>query len=1082
LRGMSKQWSLENIAYRGLKIAGNTDLQFKYDNYHSAFVVGKFLSMAAFTSLTMNRAVAMKFADRLLYEIQEVMGADISHLSRYPEEKELLLIPPCVFLILAVRMEKDWLIVTLQHFRQKGATYLSVDTTNAEDASSDDTNHGSSGNSGNSGNNGNSSSGDNNGNTSGNSSGNCSWNSSGNYSGNNRDSGNSSGNNGNSASHQEGDCVNEAELNNYQNQNYFGPCEGSAGSNQTNQTSPGGNDIEYSADDTTENYDENSFYLLDDLSEFIPASEKQKVTEFFTVNKIQSKPQIANLLHVDVESFELAQFDATESEIGPTKFQDVLKMLYLTMKMPSSSHVWIVDDKNSVNIAATVVSKLQSCSRILSSVNVYPSETYHDLSVTIAAQCAVELFEGRDLFMKAFSSVEGSLVSTDIFNEIVIRPLRQLTDYVYPRSPCTRAIVLKISSSSTDDGLIDFLVKNSCFLPGWVKLVVVSEVVPSCAVFASSRFLIIDDVGRKIQQPGAKPEWVNDPMPAEIPLAPQSYADIVRSFYEPEGKWTGQVWSPGTYPCKSFPQITMKPDFGIAMSGGGLRAAALGLGWLRALNKHGLITKARYISVNSGGSWITEPLLWSAVLNGNAKVNSSMTVAEVDAVYSAEIAASAAYQVPRALTQDFGGEVLDQMGHNFWRRHKVNVWSHAVEKLFEEAIGPVFKKFDSYLSVGQQNIESSRLPFLIVNGTVVVSREHDDKHMVHVAPFEFTPSYCGIPIDPNVIAPGAFGNNGGFVQNGVFALDYSSTDKYVTADATAGINTVHVDRSPTSPTIKVSEISSISSSAVVEGYFEQSIYDWDGAGQHVLNQDFVVHKHYWAYNQAKGNYLVGGEAKFADGGATDNTGVLALLRRGVGNIVALCALNTDIGPLRGEHGGDEKYKKRILDKLYSYAGLFGAVTSEISSIKEYRAYNDQRKVFQPEQWWELLAIMRNIHANGQPLVHTFRSLPVAENPLCGVAAGTVNITFVFNGVATQYPGVDWKELEEYKFENVFELVNVGALFGAYPVTYDFPLIGVDKLHYSPELVEKLSGIAEWSIEEGKVIAQLDPSIIAAPGI
>ena len=47
-----------------------------------------------------------------------------------------------------------------------------------------------------------------------------------------------------------------------------------------------------------------------------------------------------------------------------------------------------------------------------------------------------------------------------------------------------------------------------------------------------------------------------------------------------------------------------KLSVGIAFSGGGLRAASCGLGWLQALHRLGYLEKVKYISSISGGSWV----------------------------------------------------------------------------------------------------------------------------------------------------------------------------------------------------------------------------------------------------------------------------------------------------------------------------------------------------------------------------------------------------------------------------------------------------------------------------------------------
>ena len=57
----------------------------------------------------------------------------------------------------------------------------------------------------------------------------------------------------------------------------------------------------------------------------------------------------------------------------------------------------------------------------------------------------------------------------------------------------------------------------------------------------------------------------------------------------------------------AVPWLADRPSFGLAFSGGGTRSASATLGQLRALHQLGWLKRARYISSNSGGSWVTIP-------------------------------------------------------------------------------------------------------------------------------------------------------------------------------------------------------------------------------------------------------------------------------------------------------------------------------------------------------------------------------------------------------------------------------------------------------------------------------------------
>jgi hypothetical protein len=60
----------------------------------------------------------------------------------------------------------------------------------------------------------------------------------------------------------------------------------------------------------------------------------------------------------------------------------------------------------------------------------------------------------------------------------------------------------------------------------------------------------------------------------------------------------------------AVPWLKERASFGIAFSGGGTRSASATLGQLRALDNLGWLDKTRYISSNSGGTWVTVPYTW----------------------------------------------------------------------------------------------------------------------------------------------------------------------------------------------------------------------------------------------------------------------------------------------------------------------------------------------------------------------------------------------------------------------------------------------------------------------------------------
>lgn len=93
--------------------------------------------MAAFTSVSTEDTVSASFGDThgdsLFYVIRNACGVDISSLSDFPTENEILLSPPAVFRIEAAFRVNNILTVTLMQVEQKTAFYCSFAAYDTED-------------------------------------------------------------------------------------------------------------------------------------------------------------------------------------------------------------------------------------------------------------------------------------------------------------------------------------------------------------------------------------------------------------------------------------------------------------------------------------------------------------------------------------------------------------------------------------------------------------------------------------------------------------------------------------------------------------------------------------------------------------------------------------------------------------------------------------------------------------------------------------------------------------------------------------------------------------------------------------
>jgi len=109
----------------------------------------------------------------------------------------------------------------------------------------------------------------------------------------------------------------------------------------------------------------------------------------------------------------------------------------------------------------------------------------------------------------------------------------------------------------------------------------------------------------------------------------------------------------------------------------------------------------------------------------------------------------------------------------------------------------------------------------------------------------------------------------------------------------------------------------------------------------------------------KYQYFSNGVQRFVDGGSTDNTGILALLRRGCTKIVAGIACNSSI-----DAGDPSDVDKSSYGHI---AGLFGVQKSEFCKVSKQQ-YNEQRKVFDSSKWDELLTALKKKRAAGDKAI------------------------------------------------------------------------------------------------------------------
>jgi hypothetical protein len=284
--------------------------------------------------------------------------------------------------------------------------------------------------------------------------------------------------------------------------------------------------------------------------------------------------------------------------------------------------------------------------------------------------------------------------------------------------------------------------------------------------------------------------------------------------------------------------------------------------------------------------------------------------------------------------------------------------------------------------------------------------------------------------------PGADGV-AGFIEPFAFNCNYKD-DRTVDVQSVPGSLLMKridpVDRT----LVRMSDVSGISSSAVVQGFYEafvknvQNIPLLGSSITKIVDNDVAPTFQYWAPKRVKEDLVLSGDSyAFCDGGAFDNTCAISLLRRGVKNI-AICYTN-NIDPISDS--------KAVANNMYDIQALFGkaAPTDALSGV-DIKNYNNMRKVFNPADWDKIITDLKGKRAQGDTDgVLFYPGMTVLDNPKCGIKAYKPNILFVFNNVAATAASPPLTDLFKPK-----------------SVDSDFPYIPVTFMSYDSALVDKLS--------------------------
>ena len=488
------------------------------------------------------------------------------------------------------------------------------------------------------------------------------------------------------------------------------------------------------------------------------------------------------------------------------------------------------------------------------------------------------------------------------------------------------------------------------------------------------------------------------------------------------------------YPENNYSQIKEKLDIGLCLSGGGLRATTFSFGCLRSLYNLNVLKKIKYISANSGGSWILAPLSY---MDKNI---------DLDIFFDKYIPPEKiTLEKIKEINQDsftnllHSNLIIDDLIKNYCENtifnDKYNIedfWSKTMSEIFLKKYN--LDKFDLVPSIDMTKLD---MPYPIIVGTAYISKDID------IGNIEFTPLYYGICNKIKIDEKTTIGCN--LIEPiGFTSIQKKDQDKNIKK---INENIIEVNTLEPENVISIPKIMGISSSAIsiIQKYINNKIND-------ILDFSFI---NYYDYNSS--NYF-NNNLQLTDGALFDNNALLSQIRRNIKKIIIINTFN-----FNSENISTDVFKSNLGNNL---AGFFGVGTFDDTyfgyTIEEYNKY---RKIFDKEKWNDII----ELYKKNKNLINI--KLEVFENKYNGVRGNyEVELLIIF------LEKDDWidklpEETKNYinnnsndKIENILETLNIKEV-----EFNNFPHISAQKLNYSKELVNSITQLGSYIIDKNKDI-------------
>jgi len=483
------------------------------------------------------------------------------------------------------------------------------------------------------------------------------------------------------------------------------------------------------------------------------------------------------------------------------------------------------------------------------------------------------------------------------------------------------------------------------------------------------------------------------------------------------------------FPELKLESITSRENFGIAFSGGGTRSTSMTMGQLRALDRNGLLDRARYMSAVSGGSWGSFPFMFlDNSLSDEVYFGSYLDPEQINAgnlEYSPDFSLSKAIDnatfIDKILPElDFGHDLFAQIVSKIIlepfkigdQRRFFTLNKDTLQKILE--INPHFKASDFYLANPKKN-----RPFYIAGGTLL---RPDFKRFQ----LEMTPLYVGVnAFFPKAGSHGNFDIGGGYVEPHGFNTDSPQSIQG---------NMINSRLGKLKNMFNLGDMVGTSSAAPAE-FAERFGFSWIG---------FPEFK-YWC-NFKSPVKTQQKEYDFGDGGILENLGIMPLLKRKVEKIIMFVNCET---PLTGL----DETKGQITDSI---PALFYPLNHQNGSGK----FSDNIVFANQTDKYQLLVndLLTKIQKGLSP-IH-INSYKVTKQPYYNITEEyDVQILWVYNA-----PVKDWKNKLKPEVQN---LLDTSKLLRRFPYYKSFMQNSPEVLALRPIQSNLLSHLSAWIVDSNK---------------